>query len=78
MGNIVHEMGCLSEEEPEFLCLVLAMEEKRLEAEIVTRSLEWYDFELEKEASAKSTAGTGQKEGGRIVVEEADVDDAGP
>lgn len=80
MGEVVREMGCLHEKAPEseVLCLVLVIEEKRLEAEIVTAALKWYDFDWESEATAKADAKTGQKEGGWVVVEEAEVEDAGP
>ena len=79
MADVVGEMGCLSvhEEEDDFLCLAMVMEEKRLEAEIVTEALRWYDFEKEKDDKAKADAEMGQ-EGGWVFAKMAEVEDAGP
>ena len=79
MADMVGEMGCLSvhEEEDDFLCLTLVMEEKRLEAEIVTEALRWYDFEKEKDDEAKVDVEMGQ-EGGWVIARKAEVEDAGP
>lgn len=78
MSEVVGEMGCLHEKEPELLCLVLVIQEKRLEGEIVTAALKWYDFDWESETTAKAGAETREKEGGWVIVEEAEVEDAGP
>ena len=64
MSDFVRKMGCPDEKEPETLCLVLVMEEKRLEAELVTEALKWYDFEKEKTANGKPHVETKQKDGG--------------
>ena len=79
MSDMVGEMGCLSvhEEEDDFLCLALVMEEKRLEAEIITEALRWYDFEKEKDDKAKADAKTGQDRGW-VVANKAEVENAGP
>lgn len=51
ISHMAREMGCLDEMKPALLCMVMAVEVKRLEAEIVTKALKWYDFEKEKESS---------------------------
>ena len=79
MADMVGEMRCLTlhQEEDDFLCLALVMEEKRLEAEIITEALRWYDFEKGKDEKAKADAMMGQ-EGGWVVAKKAEVEDAGP
>ncbi|KAF6229492.1 hypothetical protein HO173_011532 [Letharia columbiana] len=56
ISHMAREMGCLDEMKPALLCMVMAVEVKRLEADIVTKALEWYDFEKEKDAKAKANA----------------------
>ncbi len=68
MHDVIGGMRCLEKTEPDSFCLALQSEEQWLEGEIL------------RVTNGKAMKGveSGQKYEGSVIVEEADVEDAGP
>ncbi len=68
MHDVIGGMRCLEKTEPDSFCLALLSEEKRLGWEVLSVT----------NGKAKKGVESGQKYDGSVIVEEADVENAGP
>ena len=64
---MIDKIGCVEKREPDSLCLALLLEEKRLEWEMLRVT----------NGNAMIGVASGQKDEGSVIIEEADVEDAG-